>query len=508
MRLSRRAVVSAMGGMLPVAAFAATWAQAQESPLYGPPEPFPEDYVLNLARTRAEQPFVEEKVDLQGQLADITYDQYRDIRFDPAKSIWKDTGSRFTIDLFHTGFFYQTPVDVFVIEEGSSRRINYSPSLFIFGDSVQAPAAGISLPYAGLRLRHPLNNPDVWDEFAVFLGASYFRAVAKGQVYGLSARGLALDTAAPKGEEFPAFRAFWVRRPADGANTIVLHALLDSPSTTGAYRFTLRPGEVTLMDVEVRLFPRRDLDHAGFSPLTSMFLFDATGRSRFDDFRPAVHDSDGLQMLTGKGEWVWRPLANPRTLQVSAFVDQAPQGFGLMQRSRAYEDFNDLEARYERRPSLWVEPVGDWGGGHVELVEIPSDREINDNIVAYWRPKEPIAKGTEYGLTYRLLWCQDWPAEMAVARVASTAQGLNWNQDARKFVIEFVGGDLSGEISATVSAGGGEIKHMLVQPNPETKGYRLKFELDPMGSELVELRAQLKRGETPVSEIWLYRWTA
>ncbi len=494
--------------MLPVVTLAAVMPRAQENPLFGPPEAFPEDYVLNLARKRAEQPFAEEKVELDGAFGEITYDQYRDIRFDPSKSIWKDTGSPFTFDLFHTGSLYKVPVDVFVVQDGQAQKINYLPELFIFGSSVTPPPAGTVLPYAGLRIRHPINNPQVWDEFAVFLGASYFRAVAKGQVYGLSARGLAIDTAGPKGEEFPYFRAFWVRRPADDANTIVLYALLDSPSTTGAYRFSLRPGETTLMDVEVRLFPRTDLGHAGFAPLTSMFLFDATGRGRFDDFRPAVHDSGGLQMLTGKGEWVWRPLANPRTLQVSAFVDQAPQGFGLMQRSRAYGDFNDLEAHYERRPSVWVEPVGDWGAGHVELVEIPSDREINDNIVAYWRPRDPIAKGTEYGLTYRLYWCRDWPAEPPLARAISTAQGLNWNQDGRKFVIEFVGGDLSGEISATVSAGGGTIKHDVLQANPETKGYRLKFELDPQGSELVELRAQLKRGETPVSEIWLYRWTA
>lgn len=508
MWLTRRAAVSALGGILPAMAFAVSVPQAQENALFGPSEPFPEDYVLNLARTRAEQPFADEKVELPPQVADLGYDQYRDIRFDPTRAIWRDTGSRFTVDLFHTGFLYNRPVDIFVVENGASRRVNYLPDLFIFGDSVTPLPAETALPFAGFRVRHPLNNRDIWDEFAVFLGASYFRGVGRDQVYGISARGLAIDTAGPRGEEFPYFRAFWVRRPPDDANAIVLHALLDSPSTTGAYRFTLRPGDATLMDVEMRLFPRRDLEHAGIAPLTSMFLFDATGRTRFDDFRPGVHDSDGLQILTGKGEWLWRPLANPRTLQVSAFVDQGPQGFGLMQRSRAYGDFNDLEARYERRPSLWVEPVGDWGAGHVELIEIPSEREINDNIVAYWRPREPIAQGTEYALTYRLFWCRDWPAEMPVARVASTAQGLSWNRDARKFVVEFAGGDLSGELNATVLAGAGEIRDTVLQPNPETQGYRLKFELDPKGAELVELRAQLKRGETPVSEIWLYRWTA
>jgi glucans biosynthesis protein len=240
-----------------------------------------------------------------------------------------------------------------------------------------------------------------------------------------------------------------------------------------------------------------------------MFLLDATNRGRFDDFRPAVHDSDGLLMLTGRGEWLWRPLANPRLLQVSAFVDQAPLGFGLMQRKRAYDDFEDLEARYERRPSVWVEPVGDWGAGSVELVEIPTDREINDNIVAYWRPERVLAAGTAYDMTYRLYWCEGWPlpGTGTLAQVHATAAGLNFNHDKRLFVIDFTGGDLSGAVTAKAEANAGELANVNSHPNPETGGTRLSFELDPKGAEVVELRAQLVRDGAPVSETWLYRWT-
>ncbi len=247
--------------------------------------------------------------------------------------------------------------------------------------------------FSGFRLRAPLNRAEHFDEFVVFQGASYFRAVAKGQEYGLSARGLALKTGDARGEEFPFFRTFWIERPRPEANTVVVHALLDSDSTTGAYRFTIRPGDPTVMDVEMTLYPRVELTHVGLAPLTSMFFFGPNDRVGIDDFRPAVHDSDGLAIWNGRGEWLWRPLINPETLQVSAFVDDNPRGFGLLQRHRAFADYQDLEAHYERRPSLWVETIGEWGSGAVQLVEIPSKSEYHDNVVAFWRPR-PTVTGT------------------------------------------------------------------------------------------------------------------
>lgn len=512
--LNRREFLRAMEAVLALAAAGSLPAGAMaeaipEEVLLARPQPFPEDFVTNLARGLAAKPFAESKVKLPAELSKLSYDQYRDIRFNMDQSLWKGQPPGFSVDMFHTGFVYNTPVDIHVVSDGEQRKLNYVPGLFNFGPSVPPPKGDMDLHYSGFRVRFPLNKPDYGDEFAVFQGASYFRGVAKDQVYGLSARGLAIDTAQPKGEEFPEFRQFWIRKPEPDSPSLVVYALLDSPSCAGAYRFTIRPGEETLMDVELKLFARRDLTHVGFAPLTSMFMFDDKNRARVDDFRSAVHDSDGLSMQTGQGEWLWRPLANPSTLQISAFVDTSPRGFGLMQRKRQYGDYLDLEARYERRPSLWVEPVGDWGTGHVELVEIPSDRETNDNIVAYWRPKELVTKGTEYSLTYRLHWVDSWPAgAQSVARAVFAGAGLNFEQTRRQFIIEFTGGDLTGQITADVKASAGEVSHVVPHFNSETGGYRLSFELDPKGADTIELRAIMMRDGKPATETWLYRWTA
>ena len=215
------------------------------------------------------------------------------------------------MELFHRGFIFKDPVAIYVVADGTAQRVAYSPDLFTFGPSVQPPPDGTVTDFSGFRMLAPINRADAFDEFVVFQGASYFRAVAKGQGYGLSARGLALNTGAPDGEEFPFFRAFWIERPQPEARAIVVHALLDSVSTTGAYRFTIRPGDTTVMDVEMTLYPRVELKHVGLAPLTSMFVFGPNDRVGIDDFRPAVHDSDGLAIWNGRGEWLWRPLINP-----------------------------------------------------------------------------------------------------------------------------------------------------------------------------------------------------
>jgi periplasmic glucans biosynthesis protein len=344
----------------------------------------------------------------------------------------------------------------------------------------------------------------------VFQGASYFRAVGRGQTYGLSARGLAIDTARPGGEEFPIFRAFWIEKPKANARSIVVHALLDSVSTTGAYRFEIEPGGATTIDVEAMLYPRRALPHVGLGPLTSMYLTGPGHHRIDDDFRPAVHDSDGLAIYNGNGECIWRPLTNPRTLQASAFMDRGPKGFGLCQRSRSFHDFEDLEARYERRPTVWIEPKGSWGSGYVELIEIPTAEEIHDNIVAYWKPASPPEPGKPFVFAYRMFWSDDIPVAWSGARAVSTRVGRGKKAGSVLFVVDFGGAAVAGNAQlpvALVNANPGTVENITVHPNPEIDGVRVSFELDPGGTDLSELRLVLRAGEQQISESWLYRWT-
>lgn len=479
-------------------------ARAQEKPVS-----FEAAAVRSYARDLAQKPYKAPDNRLPDVLKDLTYDRYRMIRFKPDQAIWRAEGLPFQLQLFHRGFYYANRVDLFEVKDGLASRILYSNAMFTFGDQPVPDISG-DLGFAGFRIHGPINKPDYFDEIGVFLGASYFRAVAKNQAYGLSARGLSLKTADPAGEEFPNFKSFWIERPAKGANSLVVHALLDSESAAAAFRFTIRPGETTIYDIETTLFPRVQIDQPGLATLTSMFFFGPNDRGGVDDFRPAVHDSDGLAIQNGRGEQLWRPLSNPADLQVSAFVDNNPRGFGLMQRERNFHRYEDLEARYEKRPSAWVEPIGDWGEGEVRLVEIPTSTEINDNIVAFWRPRNPTRAKGEYPYTYRVHWGSMIPKPLPLAKTIATRIGAG-TEDTRQIVIDFAGENLKAvppaDIKAQVAADKGNVRNVVVHANPEVSGTRLSFQLAAGNEKAIELRAQLTRGDDPLSEAWLYRWT-
>jgi periplasmic glucans biosynthesis protein len=499
----RRRDILLQSAVLPVVATFGAAARADDQVL------FDNTTVRNLAKELAQRAWQAPNEALPDSLKNLDYQQYRSIRFDPGHALWRGQGLRFTAEFFHLGFLYKQPVKIFEVVNGRATEIRYTPDLFTF-DKVTPPSGDIG--FAGFRLHYPLNRSNYYDEICAFLGASYFRVVARGQGYGLSARGLAIKTADPTGEEFPRFTTFWLERPNKGSDAIVVHALLDSQSAAGAFRFTIRPGQQTLFDTELALYPRTDITTIGIAPLTSMFFFGSNDRMRVDDYRSAVHDSAGLLLLTGKGEQIWRPLANPRTLQISAFTDSGPHGFGLMQRGRNFADYQDLEAHYENRPALWIEPHGDWGQGIVELVEIPSNREVNDNMVAFWRPKDPLKAKNEYLMNYRQHWCWSLPVGTRLAEVVSTRCGLSWDEKNRQFVIDFAGGLLRARRteqlpSIDIGASKGKIIDPVVEPNPATGGMRLSFQLDTAGEKLVEMHARLMNGETPLTETWLYRWT-
>lgn len=475
---------------------------------------FSREWLVEHARTLSGQEFALQVIDQESRLNQLGYDEYRRISFDPYAAIWARQDRNFTIDLFHPGFLYTTPVTINLVVGGVSRRVLYNTDIFRYDEEVADVRNEDAQGYSGFRVYHPINSAERFEEFLVFQGASYFRATAKDQFYGLSARGLAINTARPQGEEFPYFTDFWLERPAVGAETIVIHALLNSPSVTGAYSFEIDPGDSTVIDVEATLFPREDLTHFGFAPLTSMFLFDPTNRARFDDYRNSVHDSDGLQILMNNGEQIWRPLANPQRLQVSSFDSPTPKGFGLMQRHRDFEDFNDSEARYDKRTSLWIEPLGDWGNGHIELVEIPTPQEVHDNIVAFWQPEAPLEAGNSYSFEYRMHWGPVAPYEVTNGKVLDTSKGNALDGDDMVFVIDYSNGrsipdvvsdpdavEIRAETSAGVITG---TSGALVEANGN---YRAYIRLNPGREDLAELRVTLHVDDKQWGETWIYRWT-
>lgn len=476
------------------------------------------------ARTLSQQPARETGDTLPADLAALDYDQVRDIRFRPERSLWRDQALPFEAQFFHLGLYQKQPVRIHEITPEGVRDLPYRGQDFDFGRNTVDPQAWGDLGHAGFRLHFPLNSPVYKDELVVFLGASYFRALGAGQQYGLSARGLALDTVGGRGEEFPRFTEFWLERPAPGATRVTVYALLESPRATGAYRFVLQPGSQTLMTVQARLYLRQNghpVATLGLAPLTSMFLH-GENQPNARDFRPEVHDSDGLMMHTGDGEWLWRPLQNPRSLSVSSFAMQQPRGFGLMQRDRRWTSYEDPEARYERRPGAWVRPLGDWGPGRVELVQLPTPDETHDNIVAYWVPATLPAPGEPLDFSYELAWQGAAQQTPPGARVIQSRRGHGYTrlspaeQELQPHhVLDFEGPALDAlpegaPVRAVVSAdANGRVLEANAYPLPATdngsRRWRVSLRvqrIDP--ARPVELRAFLQHQNDTLSETWTH----
>ena len=470
--------------------------------------------VAALAAERATRLYRQPVSEQVGSFANLDYDAYRAIRFRRDRDPF-DKDSGFGLDLLPPGSLFYEPINVSIVRNGTPRTIAFDPALLDFDPSQFPDGADLEtvgkMGWSGFRLRTLLNRPGVMDEFLVFQGASYFRAVARGTIYGLSARGLAIKTGAPGGEEFPLFTDFWIHEPRPGAETVRIHAALDSKSMTAAFQFDVSPGDVTRMRTRLAIFPRVDLRETGIAPLTSMFWFGPGSRREVDDYRPAVHDSDGLQIHTGAGQALWRTLQSSETLQISSFVDKDPKGFGLVQRNRDFDAYQDAEARYDLRPSAWIEPEGNWGEGEVRLIEIPVDNEFNDNIVAYWLPKDVMAKGERHDFRYMLSFASRLPRDLPVARVRDVRAGRSINDEAvRSFIVDF---DLAPFRDALpqskVTTSAGEIVHAYLKPLPEEDVLRLAFDFRPGDEELVELQALLTDPDgLALSETWMTRWTA
>jgi glucans biosynthesis protein len=446
-------------------------------------------------------------------LVKITYDQWRDIRFKPDQALWRDQKLPFQVQFFHPGLFYNHTIKVNVVRHGHAAPVAFSPNMFDYGRNDFASKVPQNLGFAGLRIHAQIKTPDYYDEVIVFLGASYFRSLGRDQVFGLSARALAIDTAESWGEEFPYFREFWLVEPEPGAKSITLYALLDSPRVAGAYKLVITPGEQTTTHVDSQLFLRKEIAKLGIAPMTSMFFHGENTARWFNDFRPEVHDSDGLLVQFKTDEWLWRPLDNHRSLSLSGLTAEDPAGFGLVQRDRDFAAYQDLETDAERRPSAWVAPDGGWGKGRIELIEIPTNDEKNDNIVTFWVPDRKMQPGEPLAFSYTMSWYGDDPGRPPGGRVLATRRDGGTIEGAQRIVIDFVGKELAAipgdqVVRAVVTVAGGdaaaEIVDQHVVKNPFTGGWRLTFQVRPKQKEPIELRAYLDHGNTVLSETWSY----
>ena len=493
--------------------------------------PFSFEMVVAKARALAQEPYAPESDPLPEFFRNLDYSGFGEIRFNDENILWRKEKGPFAVAFFHRGYLFTKKVTVNTVEKGAAKEVLFSENYFNYQKSAY-PHGKLpkDLGFGGFVLFHPYEQGGEYRECMVFLGASYFRVKGRDMEYGLSARGLAIDTVLPSGEEFPYFREFWIVKPEKDAESITVYALMNSPSVSGAYRFDLTPGETPVVDVQSRVFARADIEKVGVAPLTSMFWYgENTGRfpkdARFiDDFRPEVHDSDTLLMHTGAGEWLLRPLVNPKSILVNTFTDENPRGFGLLQRDTNVWNYQDIEAVYHLRPSAWVEPKGDWGQGRVELVQIPTDAEIYDNIVSYWTPREKVRAGDALSFDYRLTYFNGLlPGVPPAGYVLATHQmrggmcGSEPCRDAvpgtRLFVVDFAGGELpdlpaNAPVEAVISLSEGSIAKLITVKNRFMAGWRVYFEVAPPEGEPrpIEMRAYLKRGDDILTETWSYAW--
>ena len=448
-------------------------------------------------------------------LTNLSYTDYQSIRFKPEESLWRSGKSRFQVMMIPQGSFYSHAVQLNVIDSEGVHPVGFDKTSFDYPNPELAKRVPANLGYAGFKLTYPLSGKGVQNQFLVFGGASYFRGVGANNTFGLSGRGIAINTGLPSGEEFPSFTEFWLERPKADSEVLVVYGLLDGPSLTGAYRFEIQPGKDTRMDVSAQLFFRNDIEQLGQAPLTSMFFYgNNTPRPR-GEWRPQVHDSDGLLINDGKtGEWLWRPLVNPTELQLSYHHVQDLNGFGLIQRDREFDDFQDNEARYDRRPSMWVEPRGkdneSWGEGEVMLVEIPSGAETNDNIVAFFKPDQPVKAGENRSLAYSVRFGEPGITEQPNGRAVRTFVGNGGAGGALRLIVDFKGGELAGirpdaTVVSQVSGGAGvEVLEHFVEYVEVSDVWRLSILAKPSIGLPLTLRGFLNKDDKPVTETWTY----
>ena len=485
----------------------------------GAPETFSFDALRQMAKRMAAETYVGPGRPAPDIVSKIDYEAWGKIHFNNEHAVFADGPERFPVTFFHLGMFFQKAVKLYLVEDAEAREIIYNQTYFDMPADSIARKVPEGAGFAGLRFQEARDGKLDWhkNDWVAFLGASYFRAIGELYQYGLSSRGIALDVAVDRPEEFPDFTRFYI--DGESGDTVTVYALLEGPSIVGAYKFLMTRGKGVVMDIEQALFLRADIIRFGIAPCTSMYWYSETVKPTAADWRPEVHDSDGLAMWTGWGEHLWRPLNNPPRTMASAFADQNPKGFGLLQRDRVFDHYLD-GVYYDRRPSLWVEPIGQWGKGAVQLVEIPTNDEIHDNVVAMWVPETPAKAGTEANFRYKLHWLADEPYPTPLARCVATRLGNGGQpgrprpKGVRKFMVEFLGGPLvslpfgqTPEPDLWASRGTfSDYRITEAVPDGVPGHWRTQFDLIVSGTDPVEMRLQLKLGKQVLTETWLFQY--
>ena len=494
---------------------------APEGLIYGKDEPFSFDMLKARAKALADNPYAAPPRPDPDLVKTMDYDVEKSTDFDLDRALYADGAGAYPVTFLTVGQLFPKSVRMYALHDGTAREIVYSPDYYTFpaGSPMERLKSDPS-PFAGFEIHQADDKPLLsgHEGWARFVGASYFRAVGEADQFGLSARGLAQNTGVANPEEFPDFTHFWIAEGKEDTDPVEVYALLDGPSVAGAYRFVMHRGHAVTMEISCQLNLRRPIERLGIAPLTSMYWYSETVKAKAADWRPEVHDSDGLAIWNGKGEHLWRPLINPPTLQISAFEDENPKGFGLMQRDKNYDHYLDA-VFYEKRPCAWVEPLDAWGKGSVQLVEISTDNEIYDNIIAMWVAADPTHAGQTLDFRYKLYWRDYDPFPGDLARCVATRLGMGDVQGAprstvlRKFMLEFQGPNLvaldeGDKPEPVVTASRGSFSNFWTEPSPDgTRDlWRTQFDLDPEGTGPVEMRFYLRLNGKPLTETWTYRY--
>jgi glucans biosynthesis protein len=495
---------------------------------FGDGKPFSFDGLISRAKELASRPYEQGKGPSDDVLNKIDYDALSKIHFKPEYALFANGPGQYPITFFPLGLYSRTPVQMHVVDNTPSgsvaHEIIYDAAYFDMPADSPARRLSTGTGFAGFRIQESRLGDQAkldWkkNDWAAFLGASYFRAIGELYQYGLSARGIAINTTLPdQPEEFPNFTEFYFETPKSDTDLMTVYAMLDGPSIAGAYRFDLHRTKGVVMEVEPALFLRKDVERLGIAPATSMYWFSETKKPTAIDWRPEVHDSDGLAMWTSAGEHLWRPLNDPQHIEASSFSDTDPRGFGLLQRDRNFDHYLD-GVFYDRRPSLWIEPLNPFGKGAIQLIEIPTEDEIHDNIVAMWVPGDPAKAGNSYRLRYRLHWLADEPFPTPLARCVATRMGNGGvpgqprPQGVRKFMVEFLGGPLADlpfgvKPEPVLWASRGTFSYIFTEAVPDgvSGHWRAQFDLTATGNDPVDMKLYLKNGDKVLSETWVYQY--